>query len=52
MDPFYNIEDLLKYGNQALDLIGETYENLEKEKVVPDVQPGFLRQLLPENPPQ
>jgi len=52
MNPYYNIDDLLKYGNQALDLIGETYQNLEKERVVPDVEPGFLRQLLPENPPQ
>ncbi|KAH7035392.1 pyridoxal-dependent decarboxylase-like protein [Microdochium trichocladiopsis] len=36
-----SIDDIVKY-----------YDTVEERRVVPDVQPGYLRQLLPDGPPQ
>jgi len=51
MNKFFDTEALVSSGQEALNLISEEYNTLEKKEVVPNVQPGFLRNLLPEEPP-
>ena len=43
MDPYYNPDKLVEHGTEALKMIAEEIKNIEKYRVVPDVQPGFLR---------
>ena len=52
MNQFFSTETLLTAGQDALNLIVEEHHNLESKAVVPDVKPGFLRHLLPEEAPE
>ncbi len=52
MNKFFNTDTLLASGQDALQLITEEYHNMESKQVVPDVKPGFLRHLLPEEAPE
>lgn len=47
-----NTEEFLAGGQQALDFIAEYYSSLGERPVVADVQPGYLRKLLPIEAPQ
>ncbi len=51
MNKYFNPDHLLAGGEGALKLIVDEYKDIERKDVVPDVKPGFLRNLLPENPP-
>lgn len=33
-------------------VVANYYENLEERRVLSNVQPGYLRELLPDGPPQ
>ena len=52
MNPFFNTEELRTYGQKALDLAADTYENLEKFEVVPRIEPGAIRNALPTTAPE
>ena len=52
MNNFFNTDSLVTYGHEALELIADEYNNLGDKPVVPNVQPGFLRNLLPSDPPE
>ena len=41
-----------KYGRLLVDWIADYYENVEQYPVMSQVQPGEIRQSLPEHPPQ
>uniref|UniRef100_A0A915PVV5 Tyrosine decarboxylase n=1 Tax=Setaria digitata TaxID=48799 RepID=A0A915PVV5_9BILA len=41
-----------KYGKQVVDYIADYIETLQKRRVVPNIEPGYLRDLLPDMAPQ
>jgi aromatic-L-amino-acid decarboxylase len=45
-------DDFRKYGRAMVDWIADYYENVEEYPVLSQVQPGYLRGQLPEQPPQ
>ncbi|KAH8832892.1 pyridoxal phosphate-dependent transferase [Flagelloscypha sp. PMI_526] len=47
-----DIEEFRKHGYQAIDRICEFLYAREKMPVVPDVQPGWLKSLIPSSPPE
>jgi Glutamate decarboxylase and related PLP-dependent proteins len=51
MKKFLNTSELLKYGEEALRIIDQQYKQLEQQPIVPNVEPGFLRNILPKHPP-
>lgn len=48
---YYDFSTLEEGSRQMVELIKECYANTEG-KVSPDVEPGFLRKLLPEEAPE
>ncbi|XP_076238860.1 aromatic-L-amino-acid decarboxylase [Calliopsis andreniformis] len=45
-------KEFLDFGKAAIDFIANYTENIRERDVLPDVQPGYLSQLLPEEAPQ
>ncbi|KAL3994461.1 Aromatic-L-amino-acid decarboxylase domain protein [Acanthocheilonema viteae] len=41
-----------KYGKEVVDYIADYIENIQKRRVVPAIEPGYLRNLLPDVAPQ
>ncbi|EJW80449.1 hypothetical protein WUBG_08642, partial [Wuchereria bancrofti] len=41
-----------KYGKEVVDYIADYIENIQKRRVVPAIEPGYLRNLLPDMAPQ
>ncbi|XP_044309327.1 aromatic-L-amino-acid decarboxylase isoform X3 [Varanus komodoensis] len=41
-----------KRGKEIVDYIADYMENIEKRQVYPDVEPGYLRPLLPDSAPE
>lgn len=41
-----------KYGKEVVDYIVDYIENIQKRRVVPAIEPGYLRNLLPDRAPQ
>jgi len=39
-------------GKEIVDYIADYLENIHKTRVTPDVEPGYLRELLPKEAPQ
>lgn len=46
-----DIAEFRKRGKEMVDYIADYLENIEKRKVYPDVEPGYLRSLIPEMAP-
>ncbi|KAK4482368.1 hypothetical protein RD792_009521 [Penstemon davidsonii] len=44
-------EQLREYGHKMVDFIADYYKNIENFPVLSQVQPGYLRQLLPDSAP-
>lgn len=42
---------LLCVGKELVDYITEYLTKIRDRQVIPDVKPGYMRELLPENPP-
>ena len=38
-------------GKEMVDYIADYLENIRQRRVFPDVKPGYMREMLPENPP-
>ncbi|KAK2584770.1 hypothetical protein KPH14_007094 [Odynerus spinipes] len=45
-------KDFLDFGKATLDFIANYMENLRDRPVLPDVEPGYLNKMLPEEAPQ
>ena len=45
-------DDFRTYGKKMVDLIADYHDKIRETHVVPDVKPGYLRKLLPEEAPQ
>lgn len=46
-----DVAEFRKRGKEMVDYIADYLENIEKRKVYPDVEPGYLRSLIPEVAP-
>ena len=46
-----NTSEFRKRGREAIDFIAEYLESIENRRVLPEVQPGYLKELLPDHPP-
>ncbi|KAI6241791.1 Aromatic-L-amino-acid decarboxylase [Aphelenchoides fujianensis] len=44
--------DFRRVGRQTVDYIADYMENVHNRRVVPSIEPGYLRELLPSAPPQ
>jgi aromatic-L-amino-acid decarboxylase len=44
-------EDFKKFGYEFVDWVADYYENIEKYQVLSLVDPGFIREQLPDRPP-
>ncbi|MQM06824.1 hypothetical protein Taro_039653, partial [Colocasia esculenta] len=47
-----DVEEFRMQAHQTVDFICNYYKNVDSYPVLPRVEPGFLRRLLPESPPQ
>ncbi|XP_074654219.1 aromatic-L-amino-acid decarboxylase-like [Tubulanus polymorphus] len=47
-----NTEEFRQYGKEMVDYICDYMENIHTRRVTPDVQPGYLRQILPSRAPK
>ncbi|KAI6227606.1 Aromatic-L-amino-acid decarboxylase [Aphelenchoides fujianensis] len=45
-------EAFRKHGKEMVDFIADYWERLAERKPMPDVQPGFMNELIPDEPPQ
>lgn len=41
-----------KYGKEMVDYIADYLENISKRRVVPSIEPGYLRNCLPKEAPK
>ncbi|CEF65355.1 Aromatic-L-amino-acid decarboxylase [Strongyloides ratti] len=39
------------YGKQMIDIVADYWESMRERKPLPDVQPGFMKDLIPSEPP-
>jgi len=44
-------EDFRKHGHELIDMIAEYLEGVGEHRIVPDIEPGDVRAMLPEHPP-
>lgn len=49
--PAMNSEEFRRYGKQMVDYIADYLDNIEKRRVVPSIEPGYLKESLPESAP-
>lgn len=47
-----DVGEFRKRGKEMVDYIADYLENIEQRQVFPDVQPGYLRSLIPEEAPE
>ena len=47
-----DINDFRKRGKEMVDYICDYLEHIGKRRVIPDVQPGYLRKFIPKMPPR
>lgn len=45
-------EDFRQHGKEMVDYICSYLENIEQYRVIPDVEPGYLKTLLPNEAPE
>ncbi|ESN98404.1 hypothetical protein HELRODRAFT_84403 [Helobdella robusta] len=45
-------KEFRRRGREMVDYIADYFENIEQRRVFPDVQPGYLKELVPSEPPQ
>lgn len=46
-----DIAEFRRRGREMVDFVADYYENIEKRPVFPDVEPGYLRSLIPSEAP-
>jgi len=48
---YYYAMNIHILGKEMVDYIADYLENIRQRRVFPDVKPGYMREMLPENPP-
>ena len=44
-------EDFRKHGYELIDLIADYLDGVGDQRIMPDIEPGDVRAMLPEHPP-
>ncbi len=47
-----NTDEFRKNGKEMVDYMANYLENIQKRRVIPGIEPGYLRHYLPSEPPQ
>ena len=47
-----DVNEFRRYGKEVIDWVCDYVSSVEQRRVIPDVQPGYLRPLLPETAPR
>lgn len=47
-----SVDDFRNQGKQLIDTMADYYEKVETYPVISQVQPGYLKKLIPEKPPK
>ena len=47
-----DVSEFRKRGKEMVDYIADYYENLHERRVLPEVQPGYMRPMLPSRAPR
>lgn len=47
-----NVQEFRVRGKEMIDYICEFMSNINERRVTPDVGPGYLRPMLPSDPPE
>lgn len=47
-----DISEFVKFAKATIDFVADYNETLRNRNVLPDVEPGYLSKLLPEQAPQ
>lgn len=47
-----DVTEFRRRGKEMVDFVADYLENIQQRRVFPTVQPGYLRELLPEQAPQ
>ena len=50
--PHLPIEDFRNYGYQLVDWLAEYFSNIDEMKILPDIEPGDIRNMLPASAPE
>ena len=45
-------QDFQDFGKAMIEYVGDYMDNVRDRKVLPDVTPGYIKELLPEEAPQ
>lgn len=45
-------DDFTYWGKNMVDFISNYLKNIDQQSVIPNVEPGYLRLVLPENAPE
>ena len=48
----YRVTNKIKLGKETVDYIADYLKNIRNRRVFPDVKPGYLRELIPDEAPQ
>uniref|UniRef100_A0A0R3RUF3 Aromatic-L-amino-acid decarboxylase n=1 Tax=Elaeophora elaphi TaxID=1147741 RepID=A0A0R3RUF3_9BILA len=46
-----NVNEFRQYGGQMIDVVANYWETLRKRVPLPDVKPGYINELVPQDPP-
>ena len=47
-----SIEEFRKFGKQMIDYVADYMQTVSERDVLPDVQPGFLQDVIPSDAPE
>ncbi len=51
-NPHLSKDEFQRYGYALVDWLADYFENLEDRDVLPNIEPGDIRAMLPENAPE
>ena len=47
-----SVSEFREFGKQMIDYIADYLENIRDRNVLPDLTPGFMQQLIPDEAPE
>ncbi|XGW19009.1 hypothetical protein V3C99_003093 [Haemonchus contortus] len=46
-----NSEEFRRHGKEMVDFVADLWENLRERQALPDIKPGYVKEVVPEHPP-
>lgn len=47
-----NAEEFRRHGKEMIDYVADYLENIRERRVLPEVKPGYIRELIPDHAPE